>query len=385
MKEYYRVHADVNLDAIYHNCEEAKKKVKDGTKLMAIVKADAYGHGAVQVARKIDAIADAYGIAILEEGIELRRAGITKPILILGFTPWQQFDGLFAYDITQTVYSLEMAQKLSDAAVSRGKKAHIHIKIDTGMGRIGFFPGKESLEQIKQLAKLPGLAIDGCFTHFARADEKDKAAAKRQLDAFLAFVEEIKACGISLPVCHAANSAAIMELPQAHLDMVRLGIALYGLYPSKEVCRGEMALEPAMELRSCVSFVKEVPAGTAIGYGGTFVTTRTSRIATIPVGYADGFPRSLSGKGSVIIQKKRVPIVGRICMDQFMVDVTELSPIAPGEPVILFGREQDEFLSVEEVSEKADSFHYEFVCDVGKRVPRVYYEGGKAVESKDYY
>ena len=385
MKEYHRVHADINLDAIVQNCREARKITSPSSKLMAIIKADGYGHGAVQIAHRIDSIVDAYGIAIVEEGIELRKAGIKKPILILGFTPWQQYEDVLQYEITQAVFSLEMACKLSETAVRCNKTAHIHIKIDTGMSRIGFFPSEDTVAAVRQIQELPGILIDGCFTHFAKADEADKTAAMKQLQMFTDFTKKLKESGVKLPICHASNSAGIMELPQANLDMVRLGISLYGLYPSEEVKKGAMPLTPAMELKSYISFVKEVPEGTQVGYNGTFTTKKRTKIATIPVGYADGYPRTLSNLGCVLIKGMRAPIIGRICMDQFMVDVSGIDDVEVGEQVVLVGRDRDEFLSVEEVANLAKSFNYEFVCDVGKRVPRVYYEEGKPVETKDYY
>lgn len=385
MKEYHRVHADINLDAIVQNCRNARKITNPSSKLMAIIKADGYGHGAVQIAHRIDDIVDAYGIAIVEEGIELRKAGIRKPILILGFTPWQQYEDLLNYEITQAVFSLEMAEQLSEAAQSCNRTAHIHIKIDTGMNRIGFFPTKDTVTAVKKIQKLQGIQIDGCFTHFAKADEADKTAARKQLQVFTEFTDRLKENGISLPVCHASNSAGIIEMPEANLDMVRLGISLYGMYPSEEVGREPLPLIPAMELKSYISFIKEVPAGTMVGYNGTFTTTAETKIATVPIGYADGYPRTLSNLGCVLIRGKRAPVIGRICMDQFMVDVSAIDGVKTGDQIVLVGRDGEEFLSVEEVAGLAGSFNYEFVCDVGKRVPRVYYEKGRPVETKDYY
>ena len=385
MRKYYRVHANIDLDAIYKNVSNAKALLKPGTKLMAIIKADAYGHGAKQVAETIDSIVDAYGVAILEEGIELRKAGIDKPILILGFTPEPLYEAMIKYDIATAVFQLDMAEKISAAASRLGKQAKIHIALDTGMSRIGFKQDEESLEVIKKIAKLPYIFIEGCFTHFARMDEEDKTKAMTQFEKYMDFVEKIEGCGIELPVKHVSNSAGIIEKQEVNLDMVRDGICVYGLYPSDEVNKENLELTPAMEIKSYVSFVKELEPGVEIGYGGTYTTERETRVATIPVGYADGYPRALSNKGHVLINGMSAPILGRVCMDQFMVDVTDIDNVEEGTMVTLVGRDGDENISIEEISEMSHSFNYEFVCDVGKRIPRVYYKGGKVVETKDYY
>jgi len=385
IKEYYRVQANINLDAIYQNVANAKKLLKPGTKIMAIVKADGYWHGAIETASVIDSIVDAYGVAILEEGIELRQAGFTKDILILGFTPAPLYEPMINYNITTAVFQLDMAQKISETAVKLGKKAHIHIALDTGMNRIGFKQDNESLDIIKQIAALPGILIDGCFTHFARMDEKDKTKAKIQFERFILFTKRIEAAGIKLPLKHAANSAAIIEMQETGLDMVRDGISVYGMYPSEEVDKFRLALIPAMELKAHISFVKTIGAGEEIGYGGTYTTTGRTVVATIPVGYADGYPRALSGKGRVLVHGQSAKIIGRVCMDQFMVDVTNIEGVKEGDIVTLAGRDGDEYISIEEVAGMAYSFNYEFVCNIGKRVPRVYYHNGKITGTKDYY
>ena len=385
IKEYYRVQANINLDAIYQNVANAKKLLKPGTKIMAIVKADGYGHGAIETASVIDSIVDAYGVAILEEGIELRQAGFTKDILILGFTPAPLYEPMINYNITTAVFQLDMAQKISETAVKLGKKAHIHIALDTGMNRIGFKQDNESLDIIKQIAALPGILIDGCFTHFVRMDEKDKTKAKIQFERFILFTKRIEAAGIKLPLKHAANSAAIIEMQETGLDMVRDGISVYGMYPSEEVDKFRLALIPAMELKAHISFVKTIGAGEEIGYGGTYTTTGRTVVATIPVGYADGYPRALSGKGRVLVHGQSAKIIGRVCMDQFMVDVTNIEGVKEGDIVTLAGRDGDEYISIEEVAGMAYSFNYEFVCNIGKRVPRVYYHNGKITGTKDYY
>lgn len=385
MKKYYRVQANINLDAVYQNVKQAKKLLKPGTKLMAVIKADGYGHGAVEVAKTIDELADAYGVAILEEGIELRRAGITKPILILGFTPQPQYEAMIDYDIETAVFQTDMAEKLSQAAVSKGKSARIHLKLDTGMSRIGFALNDAALSDIIKIAGLPGIRIEGCFSHFARMDEADKTKAMEQFSCYCDFVRRIEDAGINIPVKHISNSAGIIEAPEVHLDMVRDGICLYGLYPSEEVQKERLPLVPAMELKAWVSYVKELDAGVEVGYGGTFTTSRRTKVATIPVGYADGYPRCLSNKGRVLIHGQSAPIIGRVCMDQFMADVTEIGDVSEGDEVTLFGRDGDAKISIEEISGMSHSFNYEFVCDVGKRVPRVFYRNGKVAATKDFY
>ena len=384
MKEYYRVYADIDLDAIYENVKNAKALLKKDTKMMAIVKADGYGHGAVEVARQIDELVDAYGVAILEEGIELRKAGFTKPILILGYTPKPLYPAMIRYDIATAVFTMEMAKEISDTAVAMHKNANIHIKLDTGMSRIGFAITKESKEIIEQIAKLPGIEIEGMFTHFARADEADKAFTHLQYERYQKFHEGLEAAGVHIPMCHCANSAAIMELPRMGLDAARAGITVYGLYPSDEVERN-MKIYPAMEIRSFITYVKEVEPGTPISYGGTFVTDRPMRIATIGAGYGDGYPRSLTGKGMVLIAGKRVPILGRICMDQFMVDVSEIPEAKVDTEVTLIGEDGNDRISMEEVADWCGGFHYEISCDLGKRIPRVYLKDGKVIGTKDYF
>ena len=385
IKEYYRVKAEINLDAIHENVVNAKALTKPGTKLMAIIKADAYGHGAVMVAHTLEDVADAYGVAILEEGIELRQSGINKPILILGYTPAPLYPAMIKYDIATAVFEYDMAERMSEAAEKIGKKAKVHIKLDTGMSRIGFKQDDESLEVIKKIAKLPGIEIEGCFTHFATMDEKDKTKAMKQFERYMDFVKRIEDAGITIPVKHVSNSAGIIEKQEVNLDMVRDGICVYGMYPSDEVDKTKLKLTPAMEIKSYVSFVKTLEAGVEIGYGGTYTTTKETTVATIPVGYADGYSRALSNRGRVLIKGKSFPIIGRVCMDQFMVDISELPEIRQGDEVTLVGRDGDEYISIEEVADMSYSFNYEFVCDIGKRIPRVYYKGGKIIATKDFY
>ncbi len=371
---YYRVQANVDLGAVKHNLHQIRRKVNTNSKLMVIIKADGYGHGAIPLAKAIDqsGLADAYGVAIIEEAVELRNAGITKPILILGFTAREQYEQIVAYDVTQTIFQYEMAEALSQEAIRQGKTAKIHIKLDTGMSRIGFSITKESVEEVKRIADLPNIEIEGIFSHFARADETDKTSALLQLKSFIQFNEWLEKEQIIIPIKHIANSAGIMELPEAYFNMVRSGIITYGIYPSDMVNQEELRLIPAMEIKTHVSYVKDVETGVGISYGAIYVTENKSRIATIPVGYADGYSRNLSNTGKVIIGGQYAPIVGRICMDQFMVDVTNLKDVKQGDVVTLLGRDGDAYISTEELSVWSHSFPYELVCNVGKRVPRVY-------------
>ncbi len=373
-KKYYRVQAKVNLDAIRHNLLEVRKKLSGDTKLMAIIKADAYGHGAVPLAKSIGESGkiDYYGVAIIEEAVELREAGIATPVLILGYTPKEQYDLVVSYDVAQTVFQYEMAEALSKEAKRQGKTAKIHIKVDTGMTRIGYTDTIESVEDIKRIAALENIEIEGLFSHFARADETDKTSTELQLQRYIAFVDLLEREGIHIPVKHIANSAGIIEFPQAYFNMVRCGIVTYGIYPSDMVKQEEIKLIPAMEIKTHVIFVKEVERGVSVSYGGTYVTDRRTKIATIPVGYADGYSRNLSNYGKVIIHGQYAPILGRICMDQFMVDVTDIKDVKQGDIVTLLGRDGDAFLSAEQVAEWSHSFAYELVCTVGKRIPRVY-------------
>lgn len=372
MKEYDRTYVRVDLEAIRHNIEEAKRKVKAGTKIMAIVKADAYGHGAVPVADALRDLVDAYGVAVIEEALELREHGFDQMILILGYTPKSWYEELVLHDISQTVYTLSMAKELNETAKRLNKKAKVHIKLDTGMGRLGFAPTEDSVEEVVKISSLSNIVIEGMFSHFARADESRLEPAEEQFKKYRYFLHLLEQRGIAIPIKHISNSASIMRFPEAHLDMVRSGITTYGLYPSEEVEKEAMELQPAMEWKAVVSYVKEVDAGTPISYGGTYVTDRRRKIATIPVGYADGLKRDLSNKGRVLIRGEYAPITGRICMDQFMVDVTEIQGVKEGDIVTIFGRDGEKSISVEEISGLSHSFNYEYVCGITKRVPRQY-------------
>lgn len=369
--KYYRVRAEVNLKNIHENLEHVKSKISGSAKLMTIIKADGYGHGAAAVAKHIDDISDAYGVAIYEEGIQLRNEGITKPVLLLGYTSPEAYPEILKYNLTPAIFTYEDALKLDGRAKDSGKKAVIHIAVDTGMSRIGFIPCEKSIGEIKKIKSLLNIEIEGIFTHFASADCLDKSFAEEQLIKFNDFYKTLILHGVTIPIRHVSNSAAIMEM-ECDFEMVRSGIITYGLYPSGEVDKKRLLIKPAMELKTHVSHVKTVPKGTGVGYGSTFVTKAETKLATCPVGYADGYPYALANKGYVLIHGKKAPIAGRVCMDQFMIDVTYIDDVKIGDEVVLFGHQGSEFISVEEISALAGSFNYEFVCGISKRVPRVY-------------
>ncbi|MGN0344920.1 MAG: alanine racemase [Lachnospiraceae bacterium] len=381
MINYPRVHADIDLDAIRHNMEEMHRLTDPHTKLMAVIKTDGYGHGAIPIARELEAVDYVYGYAVAteEEALALRADGIGKPILILGYTFPEQYEALLQARITPAIFTLESARLLSETAERLNTTAQVHIKLDTGMGRVGFLVSEESADVIAQIAKLPHIMIEGMFTHFARADETDKTSANRQLSDFLHMADMLEERGVHVPLKHCSNSAGILDLPQANLDIARAGITLYGLHPSEEVHLERMDMRPAMSLKSQVVHVKTLPAGYGISYGATYVTETERRIATIPVGYGDGYARSLSNKGNVLIRGRRVPICGRICMDQFMVDVTDIPEVCVGDVVTLIGTDGGEQITLEELGEKSGRFNYEFACDLGKRIPRIFYKGGRRI------
>ena len=378
MKMHSRIQAEIDLDAITYNLEHIKKNLAPGTQVIAVLKADGYGHGAVPLARRIQKDPEIWGIAVatVEEGEELRNAGITKPILILGYTYQEDYQKIANLDFRPAVFKLSMAKKLSKAALEAGKTLKIHIKIDTGMTRIGYRDVKKDVPEILEISKLPGLEIEGIFTHFARADEADKTPALVQYEKFQEFIRALEQEGLHIPMKHCSNSAGIIRMQEANLDAVRAGIILYGLYPSKEVERESVPLKPLMSLRSHIAYIKTVEPGAEISYGGIFTTVRETRVATIPVGYADGYPRGLSNKGSVLIRGKRAPILGRVCMDQFMVDVTEIPEAEELDQVTLLGKDGEDCITMEELGELSGRFNYEFACCISKRVPRVYLESG---------
>lgn len=384
-KKYSRVAAWIDLDAIYNNLKALKENTKEGTKICAVIKTDGYGHGAVPIAKKVEDLADFFAVATMEEALNLRKHGVKAPILVLGHTPAEDFEKAISEEIRLNVFHIEMARQLSRVAQSLGKRAYVHVKLETGMNRLGFQVCEDSLLQVEEISRLPGIFLEGIFSHFARADEADKTSARKQYEVFDGFITDLKNRGVEIPIKHMGNSAVIIELPEFDVDMVRAGIALYGMYPSDEVEASRVKLTPALRLISQVSFIKTIQPGEAVGYGGTYVAARETKIATIPIGYGDGYPRNLSNKGYVLLHGKKAPITGRVCMDQLMIDITEIEGVTEGDEVVLVGSDGSEKISVEELSSLAGTFNYEFVCNLGKRIPRIYVSGGKIVGEKDYF
>ena len=387
MKSYTRIRARIDLDAIEYNIEKMKENLPEDTKLIVVANADCYGHGALQTTSLLSLKEYVWGFAVatLDEAIVLRRGGITKPILVLGCIFPEQWIDALENNIRITVYAEELTKVLSDLAVKIGRKAYVHVKLDTGMGRIGFTPGKEGADKIEEISKLPNIVMEGLYTHFSKADEGDKSYTMKQMEAYTWMKEELAGRGITFSYYHCCNSAGIIDLKGAGQNLARAGISTYGMYPSEEVHKENVDLKPALELISHVAFVKWVDEGKMISYGGTYVTKRRTKIATIPVGYGDGYPRSLSNKGYMLIHGKKAPIIGRVCMDQCMVDVTEIEDVKFGDEVVLVGRDGDEYLSVETLSRLSDRFNYEFVCLMGKRIPREYIRRGEIQEQMDYF
>ena len=387
MKTYSRVYAKIDLDAIAYNMEQMKQNIRPETKVMAVIKADGYGHGAVQIAEMMQRWNYIWGFAVatLDEAVVLRTEGIQKPILVLGCVFPDQYMEMLKHEIRMNIYTEEMAESISRMAAREGKTAYMHIKLDTGMSRLGFGINEQSAETIKRISKMPNVNMEGIFTHFTKADEKDKSFTKKQIQEFVWMTERLKEKNVRFTYEHCSNSAGIIDVPEANFDIVRAGISTYGLYPSEEVDKTNVKLKPALALKSHVAFVKEIERGTPVSYGGTFVAKEKMKIATIPVGYADGYPRSLSNKGYVLIRGKKAPILGRVCMDQFMVDVTQIEGVSFGDKVTMIGKDGNEILPVEVLSELSGRFNYEFVCDLGKRIPRVYVRDGKIAEQVDYF
>ena len=380
-QEYFRVCANISLDAIRDNIKSGRALLPSGTRMMGVVKADAYGHGAVPVAKAIEDLVEVYGVSMPEEGVELRKAGLTKPIVILGYTAPEMAELAIRYDITMAVFQSEIAEKYNEIAQKLNKVAKVHIKLDTGMSRIGYSCCEESLADIEKIATLSNVEIDGMFTHFSKADETDKTFAKHQLKKYMDFAKALEERGIQIPCKHVCNSAGIIDIPEGDLDMVRFGVTMYGMYPTDEVTKERMPVAPAMEVKTHITYIKTLPAGVGISYSGTFVTEKETRVATLSVGYGDGYPRGLSNTGRVLIHGKSAKILGRICMDQCMVDVTDIPEAKQGDVVTLLGKDGDDFISAEEIGATVgNSFHYEVVCDISKRVPRIYYRDGKIVE-----
>ncbi len=385
-----RAWAEVNLDAIAHNVTEIKRKLKPGVKLMGVVKADAYGHGAFQVAQVLlEQGAEYLAVAFADEAVELRRKGITVPILILGNSAEANIDCIVDFDITAAVSECSFAEKLSAEALARGKKAKVHIKIDTGMSRIGFPSASEddiseTCGEIRRVVDLPGIEVEGLFSHFASADEEDEAYTRMQFDRFRKVVSELERLGADIPLKHICNSAGAVKFPEMQMDMVRGGIIVYGMYPSREFDRGMIKLVPSMTFKARVIQVKEVDKETSVSYGMTFKSEEKMKIATVSVGYADGYPRNLSNRAEVFVYGERIGQIGRICMDQCMIDASKVNNINIGDEVILFGDADGKGISVDWIAELLETINYEITCGVSRRVPRVYIKDGRIIGSHNY-
>jgi alanine racemase len=378
------VWAEVDLDRLAHNMQEIRRLAKSKD-IIAVIKADGYGHGALDIVPTLlENGATKIAVAVVNEAVELRRGGIKQPIMVLGFTPPSMIDMLIRYDIEQTVYSYELAKEISQLAKKKNKTAKIHIALDTGMGRIGFLPNEESIEEVYKISKLPNIIIEGLFSHFSSADEEDKAYTNMQLEKYTVFYNKLTEKGVKINTRHIANSAAIIDMPQSHFEAVRPGIILYGYYPSEQVYKDKIDLKPVMSLKTNIVHIKKLPAGEYISYGREFKTSRESVIATLPVGYADGYTRLLFNKAKVIVNGNFVPVIGRICMDQCMIDVTDVNNVCVGDEVILMGEQEDLKFTADHIAELIGTINYEITCLISKRVPRVYVKGGKVVKIRNY-
>ncbi|WP_143315705.1 alanine racemase [Clostridium sp. HBUAS56017] len=378
------VWAEIDLDAVEFNIKNIRNLV-NGKEIIAVVKADAYGHGAVDIVPTLlENGASKLAVAMISEAMELRNNNINAPIMILGYTPLEYGDLLINNEIEQTVYDLEYAKELSKIAVKLGKKAKIHIAVDTGMGRIGFLPSDESVYKVCNIAKLEGIDLVGIFTHFATSDEEDKEYTYKQFSEFQEFNKRLLENGINVPLKHVSNSGAIIDLPETYLGAVRAGIILYGYHPSNEVKQGRLSLKNVLTLKTKVCHVKELDANMYVSYGRRFKTSKKSIIATIPIGYADGYSRLLSGKAKVIINGKFADVVGRICMDQCMIDVTDIGEVSVGDEVILLGSEGSLKYNADDIAEAMGTINYEILCMIKQRIPRVYLKDGQIINIRNY-
>jgi len=382
---FHDVWAEIDLNAISHNVSELKRILAPETRLMAAVKANAYGHGVLEVAgQALSSGADALGVARISEAIQIREGGIDAPILIFGHTPQSLAAKLIDYDLTQAVWSYETAVTLSAIARSRSAKIKTHINIDTGMGRLGILPcdltrpcdpiyiSKEAVKLVEAVCRLPGIDVEGIYTHFASADEADKTSAARQFNIFSEFLARLKQKGIEFKIRHAANSAGIIDMPETHLDMVRAGIAIYGYYPSRSVNTHKISLRPALTLKSRIIHLKAVGAGFKVSYGGTEKTAHPTTIATVSVGYADGYSRRLSSKGKMMIAGSLAPVIGRVCMDQTMLDVGHLPDVRVGDEVVVMGSQENSPIAGDEIAKLLNTISYEILTDISHRVARIY-------------
>lgn len=373
MNRYLRCYAEISLEAIGHNIREVKKRLPEGVKLLGVVKANAYGHGAVPVASYLENQVDYFATATIEEAVELRENGISAPILILGYVSPSQYGDLVEYDITQTIDSYAQALALEKEAARQNRKAKAHLAVDTGMTRIGFQVTEHDADEAAKIADLPHIELEGMFTHFSCADQEDKTYCSMQMEKYDKMTALLAERGVTIPLRHICNSAGIMEFDDHRFEMVRSGIITYGIYPSEEVKKDRLDLIPALSWKSHVIHVKEVGPGIGVSYGATYVTEKPmTRIATVSAGYADGYPRALSNQGCVLIHGKKAPIIGRICMDQMMVDVTDIPDVQVEDVVTLVGTDGDETITIEEIANPAARFDYEMLCDISSRVTRVY-------------
>jgi alanine racemase len=373
-------YAEIDLDAVAHNIRTIMAYTGPAVEFMAVLKANAYGHGAVQIARAALAHgATRLAVARVDEGIQLRRAGITAPVLVLGYSLPAESDQIVSHDLTATVNTIEVAQALSSRAAALGKTVTIHVKVDSGMGRYGLLPD-EVLPFLAQVTALPGLDLEGMFTHFAAADELDKSFTRQQLAVFLDTLQVVREAGYTIRLRHAANSAATLDLPETHLDAVRVGIALYGLPPSDGMTI-TLPLKPVLSFKSHVARIRLLPPGYSIGYGRTYITSRPTRVALVPAGYADGYHRSLSNRSHVLIRGQRAPVIGRVSMDQITVDVSAIEDVSQNDEVVLIGSQGKVSVTATELGSLAGTINYEILTSMSPRVPRVYRRGGEVVEA----
>lgn len=387
-KGYDRVYAGIELDNVKYNLDQIAKIIDSNTKIIGVIKTDGYGHGALPIAKELEKLdyIHGYGVATAEEALMLKNNGIRKPIIIIGYSFPSSYEEMMVRSVRLTVFRDDMLSELDSIAGKLGLKCNIHIKVDTGMGRIGIFPDDSGIEFVKKALTYKNLKLEGIFTHFARADELDKTSANIQYDLFNNFVNRIKnELDYEFEIIHCANSAAIIDMPYSNFSCVRAGIIMYGMWPSDEVNKEHIKLKPLLSLKSHITFIKEVKAGTPISYGGTYVTNGITKIATVPVGYGDGYPRSLSGKGYVIVNGQKVPILGRVCMDQFMIDISQAGNVKEGDEVTLIGNDGDATITMEDLMNWSGMLNYELACIIGKRVPRVYTKSGEILYTRDFF
>lgn len=391
--KYQRVYAKINIDALLDNFNNISNAVNENTKIMAVLKTDAYGHGAVPIAKALESNEKLYGFALAtaEEALILRNSGITRPLLVLGYTFPNVYEELILKNVTLTVFKKDMIKDIVTACRKLSSTeyhyhARVHIKVDTGMGRIGITPDEDGIEFIKEVLSYPEIKVQGIFTHFPKADEEDREYTLNQIKVFKDFTERVtNATGYDIPIKHMSNSAGIIEYPEANMNIVRAGIILYGMWPSEFVSKDKVSLKPVLSLHSQIVFIKDVVKGTPISYGGTFVAQEDMKVATVPVGYGEGYPRTLSNKADVLVRGVHCPILGRVCMDQLMIDVSNVDGVKEYDHVTLIGKDGSESITMEELGDISGRFNYEMSCDLGKRIPRVFTQDNRITYTKDYY